>query len=137
MAVRTTQELVQGIIEADLDTWPDLTPFIEAASQLVDDVCTSSGYSDPKLERIERWLAAHFYAIADPRFLREEVSTSITSIIESKVDLGLDVTRYGQMAKVLDTEGSLAALDNLASGGGNNGGVVKVKQRILWLGSED
>jgi hypothetical protein len=33
-------------------------------------------------------------------------------VFQQQVDLGLDQTRYGQMAKILDTQGWLAALDN-------------------------
>jgi hypothetical protein len=109
--MRTTADAVKGIIETDDDTFPNLAPFIEAANQLVTDCCLSSGYSAAKLERIERWLAAHFYAIEDPR-ITQEITGPIQASFGTKLDLGFDVTTYGQQAMRLDTDGNLAALNN-------------------------
>lgn len=111
---RTTADLVKGIIKTRITR--DLSPFIDAANYMVTKVCAviptgGVDYTDEDLTLIETWLAAHFYAIDDPRNARERVST-LTQQIESKVDLGLDVTRYGQMAMRLDVNGKLAALNN-------------------------
>lgn len=107
---RTTDVLVKGVIEVDTLAVPDLTPFIVVANELVTEICVPAGYADSRLELIETWLAAHFYAIRDPRLTSETVGP-LSQSIESRVDLGLDVTRYGQMAKRLDTAGGLALLD--------------------------
>lgn len=125
MAFRTNHANVANII--DVDEEDDVSPFIESANMLVTDVCTNSGYSDAKLELIERWLSAHFYAIMRPRAFLEQADV-IREQIESKVGLGLDVTRYGQQAKLLDTAGNLAALDN------TNDVVLSTKRTLLWLG---
>ena len=129
MAIRTTSDAVEEIIE--IDSTIDLDPFIEAASALVDKHCAAanSAYTATELELIERWLAAHFYAIRDPRALVEDLG-KISATIESKVDLGLDVTRYGQMAKILDWYSGLAALDEQIKKGGRR--VIG----ITWLGEE-
>src|SRR6185369_6739974 len=113
---RTTSTLVRGIVDADLDV--SLDPFIDAANELVTEICSfvedvdgNLRYTSSRLELIERWLAAHFYCILDARGRRERVS-SLTFESQSKVDLGLDVTHYGQQAKRLDTAGGLAKLDD-------------------------
>lgn len=108
---RTTSVLVGGIIELDEDIPVD--PFIEVANAIVTDICTDVefGYDDARLELIERWLSAHFYSVRDPRTAVEQAST-LRQHYENKVDLGLNLTRYGQQAMIVDTAGGLAALQN-------------------------
>lgn len=125
MAIRTNDAAVGGII--DVDSTISLTPFIEVASAIVTKHCTNTDFTDEELELIERWLSAHFYAIRDPR--RESDRASVVSKkIESKVDLGFDVTRYGQMAMRIDWSGALAALNEQAKQG-------KMTASITWLGT--
>jgi hypothetical protein len=125
---RTTSTAVQGIIETDVTI--SLTPFIEVASNLVDQVCLDSGYSDTTLELIERWLAAHFYAVRDARRDTEKLGQAMDKY-QYKVDLGLKVTVYGQQVMFIDTAGNLAALQAQAeSGQARRAGVV-------WLGEEN
>lgn len=108
--VRTTDSLVAGIVE--VDTAIGLTPFISAASTLVDDIADfSTVNSTERLTIIETWLSAHFYCIRDPRSVREKAG-SVEEVIESKVDLNLNVTRYGQMAMVLDKSGYLRSISD-------------------------
>jgi len=122
MAIRTTALAVGGIIEVDVAI--SLDPFIETASALVDDIAVESGHGATRLELIERWLAAHFYAIRDPRTTQEKAGT-VGASYESKVDLGLNLTRYGQQAMALDSSGLLE-------------GFSKGKRRVgvTWLGTE-
>lgn len=127
MALRTTDVAVQGIIETNVNI--SLTPFIEAANALVTEICADvETYDDTRLELIERWLAAHFYAIREPRRLSDRAAV-VSKQIESSVDLGFDVTRYGQMAMRLDTNGGLSALNKQAKGGG------KMTASVVWLGT--
>lgn len=121
----TNTTLVEGIL--DDDPTIDLTPFIDAAHNLVVNVCVPECYSDETLTQIETWLAAHFYCIRRPR-TNEEEADSIRDRFDSKVDLGLKVTRYGQMALMLDYKGALARY-NFANMGS---GVPKVTAK--WLG---
>lgn len=115
MPIRTDDGQVQAIL-SDYNSTVDLSPFIEDASLMVDDNCLESDYTNAKLERIETWLAAHLYETAHGRVVTEQVSTSGGAgrrvTMESKIGLGLDLTRYGQMVKRLDNEGNLAAMDN-------------------------
>jgi hypothetical protein len=76
------------------------------------------------LVEIETYLAAHFFCIFKPRRLME-MAGKVQQTIESRVDLGLRVTRYGQQAIILDVSGALAGL---ADG--------KVAVGIKWLGTE-
>lgn len=130
---RTTAELVNDIIEVD-DTI-SLTPFIEAANLLVNRICVPAKDSEgnlyytleTELEVIERWLAAHFYAVRDPRIVTEGVSVIMTRF-ESKVDLHLNMTRYGQAAMTVDTSGALASWNHSLKKG-------KRKAAIHWLGT--
>jgi hypothetical protein len=131
---RTSPAAVQAIIEVDSEIF--LEPFIEAADALVTEICESKTkadgvtpyYDSPRLELIERWLAAHFYAIRDPRAATEQAGP-VMQRIESEVDLGFDVTRYGQMAMRLDTAGGLAALNEQVKKGGTT-------IALHWLGTE-
>lgn len=111
MATRTTESKVKAIVDVLPGT--DVTPFLEAANTLVTEVCTKVeyGYTLSRLTQIETWLAAHFYCIYDPRAFQEQAGP-VQQTTQSKVDLGLNVTHYGQMAMRLDTSGALAGLDN-------------------------
>ena len=127
MAVRTTSVAVGGIIEVDSNI--SLTPFIEVANALVTECCSTDDYDATRLELIERWLSAHFYAIRDPRTTQESVGRGIAERFQSQVDLGFDVTHYGQMAMRLDTQGGLSSLnERIKNGGGSTAGVS-------WLGT--
>lgn len=103
MAVRVTDDEVKEIIDTSLS---DLTVFILVASQQVDRI---SGLGTAVLKEIERWLAAHFVAIRDKRTSKDNVLDS-SHTYEGKTGMGLEFTRYGQQAKLLDTTGTLAKL---------------------------
>lgn len=129
MAVRTTSALVEAIVEVDEDI--SLNPFIEAANALVTEICAPvTTYDAARLELIERWLSAHFYCIREERPVLEKADV-VSERAQSKVDLGFDVTHYGQMAMRLDTAGGLAALNEEAKEGGGTTG------SIAWAGTED
>lgn len=94
----------------------DLTPFIAAASILVDQLelgCGSS-FSLAKLKEIERWLSAHFASISDPKL---NMSSEKFEDAENKYNRGSSSdmsgvmsTTYGQMANTL-SNGCLIDLD--------------------------
>ena len=129
MAVRTTAEEIGKIIDLD-ETISDLDPFINAANELVNEYCAViSTYTETRLTLIETWLAAHFYAIRDPRAASESVGVGAS--YQYKVDLNLSVTTYGQQAMLLDTAGGLAALSKRSSEGQK-----KASFSIAWMGTE-
>jgi len=125
MAIRTTSEAVELIIETDVDI--SLDPFIETGSALVDWLDEKGApdyHTDTMLELIERWLSAHFYAIRDPRRSLEAVR-GIQEQFAIKVGLGLDQTPYGQQAIILDTSGALDRLNDGKTG----------KPAMFWMGT--
>ncbi len=129
MAVRTTSSLVEAIIEVDSNI--ALTPFIAAANTLVTRCCTDLDvdYTSDELEQIETWLSAHFYTVRDMRAEYEKAG-SVAQKLQSKVDLGLDTSHYGQMAKTLDYYGGLAKLDEEIKNGKSNLLIAD------WVGTE-
>lgn len=106
----------------------DLNPFIAAAEELVTELCVPAGYSAGRLAIIETWLAAHFVAIRDPRYVSESLGGESFSVaIQTGLNLGL--TPYGQQAMLLDTNGSLARIDKHVAQG------KRATVQITWLGS--
>src|SRR5215210_498776 len=109
-----------------LTTGLDTSLAIDLANELTTEVCEAAvrivdgeevaWHSEHRLKCIETLLACHFYCLNDPRGQRERVGP-LTFESQSKVDIGLDVTHYGQQAKRLDTSGGLAALDEAIENG--------------------
>ena len=131
---RTTVDAVEAII--DIDSGISLTPFIEMANSLVTEVCAGqtdtngTEYTAARLELIERWLAAHAYHIRDTRADRKELGDG-NAKYRSKIDMGFNLTHYGQMALRLDTNGGLAQLDQSTE----KGGATTVG--LSWLGKTE
>jgi len=113
MGQRVTPAMVEEIF--DNPSSVALTPFITAASLIVDDLAGGCGSSlgVPHLVEIERWLSAHLASIHSDSRGEEEVKIGDASIKfegDSSGGLGLDFTRYGSQVKILDTSGCLASL---------------------------
>lgn len=132
MAIRTTEEAVKELLDG-YRSGKSFDPFIAPASGLVDGVEALSNTLDSdeqldeeRLELIERWLAAHFYCMFDPRAEREKAG-SVEAKYETKIDLRLNLSKYGQMAMLLDTTGYLDSL---------NDGKKKRVLGVEWLGTE-
>jgi len=134
MATRTTPALVKATIETDPNiTDSDIQGFIDVANELVTEKCTGSegpatSYTTVRLELIERWLACHFYAVRDPRPTSESAGP-VGQSFQSAVSLGFDTSHYGQTAMRLDTNGSLARLNNQIKKG------TTKKAEVTWLGT--
>ena len=125
MAVRATDEDVRAYVS--LGSSISTTPYISAANALVEANLASSGLSSTILTQIEIFLAAHFAVLSTERGgLRRDAfgdsSQSYQTISEKFT--GLNTTRYGQQAIVLDTTGTLAAI-----------GVTKPKAQFRVVGS--
>ena len=125
---RTTEEEVRNIIEVDASI-TDLTPFITAASAMVDTHC--SGLAEEVALIVETWLAAHLITIRDMRVASEGV-TGANQSFQYKVDLGLACSMYGQTAMNLDSSGGLARW-NAQILAGKAGRVVLGS----WLGTDE
>jgi hypothetical protein len=107
---RTSYEAVAKLVEVDATISTDLAPFIETANAMVTEHCVDAAETNnsDRLELIERYLAAHFYKIRDA-MVRQESVGPITAMYEYKLDKGLHLTTWGQMATLLDSTGGLAA----------------------------
>lgn len=128
MAFRTSKDLVIKIMDFN-PSIDDLDPFMDAANQLVTELCAPAGYNAARLTSIETWLAAHFLAIRDPRYQSETIgAASATTAMQLGLNLGL--TPFGQQAMFLDTNGSLAWIDKHISQG------KRAKAGITWLGNK-
>ncbi len=124
MAWRTTQEEVRTIIETDSDL--NIAPFLDAANALVDYIVTqdSAGILSAKLkEQIEKWLAAHFYAIRDLQY-KEKKTGDASAIFQGRTGMGFDASLWGQQAKALDITGTLQRLDTKP----------RPKASLTWVG---
>lgn len=106
--IRITDAELLEIIDVD-STITNYTPFILAASLMVDNNLVDSGLNDETLKEIERWLAAHFIAIRDPR-LSAEKAGSVSVDYQHKLGLNLQSSMYGQQALALDYTGTLYRL---------------------------
>lgn len=136
-----TLESVRRIAEANPDDFPDMDDsfqsFIDLANDLADELCagdsliTGTPHTLSRMDKIKTWLAAHFIKILDPQLVREEVST-LRMVYQQEVKLGLDQTRYGQQAKIIDTSGGLAAWDEQVKKNS-----IKVRTAIQWLGKSE
>jgi hypothetical protein len=98
-----------------LDSRIDPTPFITTAHLMLTRVLintnkmlTSTGEQDTELQtEIEKWLAAHFCAVADPIHSSESgVGVSASRALPSMGD-GLDSTMPGKQVLALDYTGLL------------------------------
>jgi len=125
----TTKSAVARVIEVDTDI--NLTPYIDAASELVTECCGNSGYSQTRLEMIETWLAAHLYAVRDPRAQSEGVS-SLNTTYQGRTGMHFESSIYGQHALLLDTKGGLAALQEQIKNG-----LTLRAPTLGWLGKND
>jgi len=113
---RTTAAAVRDVLLRDYDSidCPRLQPFVDKASIMTDDVLTcstrkGSPYSTAKLEMIERFLAAHAYAMSD-RTYKSRSTLRASGTFNGQTGMYLEATPYGQEAKELDNLGCLEAV---------------------------
>lgn len=126
MAIRTTAAAVQAVLLNEYDTIniPDLTTFIATASSIVDDLHaadTAGVVGTTKLERIECYLACHFFKQTD-QMTSARTTNKVSGTFQGQTQMGFDYTPYGQTAKQLDNSRYLVAMDK--------GGFI----RADWLG---
>ena len=84
---------------------------IAVASRLTSDLLSTKGLSDDRLKDIEKYLSAHFAALYDREAMSAEKKVGGAEseyYLANAVGKYLDLTVWGQMAKVLDTSNTLA-----------------------------
>lgn len=105
---RTSTSDVKDLTGTTLDD-PIVSNFVDDANVYVDEHLTDEGLSSAILEKIEKYLAAHFLSMLDRRTSEEDVGdTSFT--FEGDSGMGLKATTYGQQAIAYDTTGTLQKL---------------------------
>lgn len=123
---RTNSSNVANILLDNYDGTTVLDRFIDTAASLTNKVSTNDTASEldaADLELIERYLAAHFYCLADPLYASKSTGGASGSF-QGQTGMGLDFTPYGQTAKRLDVTGYLARLDM----------PTRPKAGSIWLG---
>lgn len=107
----------------------DLTVYIVPANLMVTKIAAAdcgSELTTEELKEIERWLAAHFAAVADPGLAkvseRFENAQDVYSRGGSKNMTGIMSTQFGQTANTL-SGGCLAELDKRKASGNAIGGI--------------
>lgn len=121
MTHRVTQEEVKAIIPTEIE---DISPFIQTAHVLLNKTLASET-DDELLKEIEKWLSAHYVAIADPRVRQIKIG-DVTETYYGRSGEGLSHTPYGQQVLALDTTGSFALLSKTKA----SFGVIKEKWRV-------
>jgi hypothetical protein len=96
----TTPDAVASVVE--VLSGDDLSAHIEFATLIVSESLSDCGYSEARMEMIERYLAAHSYACYRTRIVEETIGRSTTKYANNAT-MGLAATVYGQQAMVLDT----------------------------------
>ena len=135
MAITVDENRVIAILGDLYDSGNSLTEHALAATEVITDICVNSDtyvYTDLKKNMLAVWMTAHFYCIMSPQSRFESVG-KVQKSTDSKVDLGLDQTRYGQAAKLLDTAGNLARWDGTIKSSKG----YAVKPRVTWVGTVD
>lgn len=109
MAIRTTSANVQAILGKNYDGTTSLTPYIDAATVVVDRVKTCSDkeaepLSGAELELVERWLSAHFYQQMDQGYAAKSTDGA-SARYQGETGMYLAGTKYGQQAMFIDFTG--------------------------------
>ncbi len=104
---RVTDEQVKKLIASNAD----INIFIDIATNHVDNVLVGQGLSAETLANIELYLAAHFVALTEEAgtVIQKRVGSTSTQYAspETRSLKGLNLTRFGATAMVLDTTGTL------------------------------
>lgn len=110
MAIRVTAHEVIELLPTSLADRVVKGNMITTASNYVDVHLASAGHSATTLKHIEMYLAAHCVAITEEKggIVSDEFGDSKVEFAEVYGE-GFNSTRFGQMAIILDTSGTLAA----------------------------
>lgn len=131
---RTTRKLVEGVLGSNYGpladgSLPDLDPFIDTASAIVDRVSTCAAnkglkLSGVELELVERWLSAHCYCQMDPLMMSKSSGGASGGFQRAGATDDFGSTDYGKTACRLDYSGCLSAIGKRQFAGG------------MWLGQK-
>lgn len=127
---RTDSDSVKAVLapggDYDLLNEPSLTPFITVANLIMNRVMTCASLkgvtiSDDEALAMETWLAAHAYQASDQGYTSKSTEGASGSFM-GQTGMGIDGTKYGQTALMMDPSGCLAAITRGSSAS------------MMWLG---
>lgn len=99
-----TVDDVKGLLQTNRE----VAPFLGTANTLVAQLLGSAGYSTDVLDEITKYIAAHFLAVTEERGgLRYSRLDDSAESVTLDFGRGLNMTRFGQTALLLDTKGIL------------------------------
>ncbi len=118
-APRVTETEVIAIMDTAM-TPEEVQPHLEAAHIAVDyHLLNRDGYTPSVLEQVEKYLAAHIATVTRDRrrhAYKEKIGEAeIQYSSGGKDGFGLHRSSYGEMVKLLDKDGILAALDKAST----------------------
>lgn len=103
---RTDSNKVETILETDLSS-NTITSWIDIATELIDDIENAdSSIPDSRLEKLERLVAAHLASTQDQRIASGERESASVEF-QGQTGIGLEGSKYGQQALLLDPTGLL------------------------------
>jgi len=107
---RVSAGQVKELIETKLDEDVILASMIDTANTYIDAHLDAAGHSNAILLKIELYLSAHFVAITEERgsLKFSKLGESSEAYNTTELGAGLNSTRFGQTALLLDTSGILA-----------------------------
>lgn len=108
--------ILSGGGDYDVDAAPDINPYIETASAIVDMVVECAArkmrtVTSTQLELMERWLAAWAYACSDKPYTQKMTLRS-SGVMSGQTGMHLEANLYGQTALMLDSTGCLNNINN-------------------------
>lgn len=130
---RVTDAEVKVFGPDDIPDTLDTTPFIDYANRYIANVGSVYPDFDAQSEDIktdiELQLSLHF-TILKTKWAKTEKADVVGASYQEKNDLGLDLTHYGQAAKLADLSGTLAIIDE------NNKNGVSSSLSFDYLGTD-
>lgn len=138
---RTNADAVIATLGNNYDTLlvSNLTQYIADAGGVVDDLviynAANSGLSltSTLLEFLERYLAAHFYSLADQIFKYKQTGNAAATF-QGETGMGYKSSLYGEMAIARDPTGYLALQSSKAEDVKDGGG--RKVARMVWAGTD-
>lgn len=125
--VEDITERVKAICPRQVNDDADLDELVRSALMLVNGKLSPAGYTQEEMSVLHVWLTAHLFEIDRQRKFRNKIGKS-EQYPETKIDLGLNLTRPGQQVSVLDYLHALADLTD------PNGQELR-RPRLFWAGT--
>lgn len=87
----------------------DLSEDVQSALMLIEGLAVPAGYTQSELEVLHVWLTAHLYEVNVQRKFEQKIGKTMEKP-ETKVDLGLNLTRPGQQVLMFDYKKAFSIL---------------------------